>query len=141
MQLMLYERIADRVRLRRSRKVQFDDVFVVEDVGEVDALAGVDIGAPDAGGFELLRHLVMRPPLPRPEWWNFPCILMQQRLSCMNNERAISMGKLCLSSKSLGQMRKLAIEKAYLPKAIKKSYRISVNTSGEVIVSKKSKKS
>ena len=36
-------------------EVEFDDVFVVEGVGEVDVLAVVDAGAPAAGGLELFR--------------------------------------------------------------------------------------
>lgn len=50
------------------------------------------------------------------------------------------MGKLHISTTTLGEARKQAIEKAYLPKSIKKAYRISVNSSGEVTFSKKNKK-
>ena len=36
------------------QEMQFDDVLVVQDVGQLDVLAVVDAGAPDSGGLELL---------------------------------------------------------------------------------------
>ncbi len=49
------------------------------------------------------------------------------------------MGKLHISTRTLGEVRKRAIEGAYLPKTIKKCCRVSVNSSGEVTISKTKK--
>jgi len=51
----------------------------------------------------------------------------------MTNNRA----KVNLSSKLLGEARKRAVKEAYIPTNIRKSCTISVNPSGEVVVSKK----
>jgi hypothetical protein len=51
----------------------------------------------------------------------------------MDNSKA----KVNLSSKLLGEARKRAVKEAYIPKKIRNSCTISVNPSGEVIVSKK----
>lgn len=50
------------------------------------------------------------------------------------------MGKLHISTTVLGEVRKRAIEGAYLPKIMKKGCHISVDPSGEVIISKRKKK-
>ena len=44
---------------RGSGEMQFDNVFVVEDVGALGVLAVIDAGAPDAGGFEFFGQLAM----------------------------------------------------------------------------------
>ena len=51
----------------------------------------------------------------------------------------MNMGKLNISTATLGEARKQAIEKAYLPEGIKKDYRVSVTSSGKVILQKKKK--
>ena len=42
-----------------SREVQFDDVFVVEDVGVVDVLAGIGVVAPDFCKFEFVSEALV----------------------------------------------------------------------------------
>ncbi len=51
----------------------------------------------------------------------------------MVNDRA----KVNLSSKTLGEARKKAIQEAYIPKNIRNSCKISVDSSGEVAVIRK----
>ena len=45
--------------LHQLSKMQFNDVFVVQDVGQLDVLAGVDAGAPDSCGFQPLSQLLV----------------------------------------------------------------------------------
>ena len=47
--------------------------------------------------------------------------------------------KINLSSKSLGEVRKRALQDAYIPKEIKGSCTISTNASGDVTIMKKNK--
>ena len=47
--------------------------------------------------------------------------------------------KINLSSKSLGEARKKALQDAYIPKEIKGSCTISTNASGDVTIMKKKK--
>ena len=47
--------------------------------------------------------------------------------------------KINLSSKSLGEARKKALQDAYIPKQIKESCTISTNASGDVVIIKKKK--